>query len=313
MSFNEKTGRISATPRHRFPASFSHTFEVYGYNSAGMTACRILLEVIGGSWNLVTLRVSTVGVPDATGIAASPEGSVSDAGASSQYSEVQSAPEVEDLSPGSRASASPLPPHLARACRGPAGEASWEATLDKVAALLYRFGRSTEVLGLGATLRVVKGLSVAALLPLLGLPDNEEVAHFARRLVRLVEHRGRVPRHDPDGTLGSGCRGVDFSLGITSREPGSVLDAVVFLSREAGPQEAASRAVELGAWDRTTGRWPAPESSRSGRRAHSRGASKDTARVNEDFARLLPFWRERLREKPSARQKAVAAWRSCRS
>merc|ERR1740117_2058926 len=42
---------------------YRQSFEIFGYNAVGMAVCKVSLEVIGGSWNLVNATFVTVDPP----------------------------------------------------------------------------------------------------------------------------------------------------------------------------------------------------------------------------------------------------------
>jgi len=297
MTLNERTGRISGVPDHRFPAFFRHTFEVFGHNAVGVSACKVLIEVIAGHWNLATVKLRTVDPTEAR--------------------------------KDSKRSEAPLAPWLARACAGPrVAEVDWSSVLDKVAALLDRCGRDVRITDLGGSVgnQLVKGLTMGALLPMLGMRDD---MHKARKLIRIVEQQGQAHRHYPHKTTASACRGAAASVAVATKHCQDIADVVVYLRKRPSIAQDAEGVPEVSGimkaaavrhWDHTIGSWPSPctATAQQGKPPTSRelasgaeDAAAKASRVNEEFSKLLPHWRSKLKEdKPRLRQEAVVKWRS---
>lgn len=390
MSLDQTTGVISGLPEHRFPSAKGQTYEVFGYNEVGMTGCKVHLEVLGGHWNLVNVKLHTVGAPEVPMLPMSDSFSATPS-LPDRYSEGGSP--MSPNTPGERRGSfylsgeeemaqDPSGPALAaawtgRACPGMAAEVDWGAAMDKVAIILQKFGNEMLIREPGgvAGMKLVKGMMASALVPHLGLQDDP---HHTRRLVRLVEQRGRTTRHHPGGAPGAIGRGPGAEVAIASEDAIAAGDAVVYLRRAAGlslppppklpvpllgegkqawepsayrlaasredsphkepwaskpgfrPQSGRTQNWSLppstapsapnsarGLRSETTGppllRQPLekpPNSARQVRRSRD-DYEQDSMKVNEEFTKMLPLWRNKLTEQlHPVRLEAWQRWRA---
>jgi len=309
MRFDRVTGTISGLPEQRFPSFVRHTFEVFAYNAVGMSACQVSLEITSGKWNLVDIKICTLGGTCESSMAFEQQNSCDTSG--SGPDSVRSLPSYrpsllrnaaddvqKELSTQSCRISPPLAPWLARVCSGQEPSAiDWNVIVDKVAALLERFGECMKLSdpSSGTTAKTVKGMAVAALIPLLGLQDT---GHNERRLLRTIEHCSKV--HNSNTKSGPGCPRAP--LAVSWKDAAPIGKALVYLRSDPAscplPPATKLRHLENVLPDQEAAK---PE---------IKQARKTAAKVNEEFSRLLPSWRVKLKEStPQARQEAMARWR----
>lgn len=344
MRFDRDTGMISGVPEHKFPATFRHTFEVFGRNSVGVSSCKVSLEVLAGTWNLVHMKLHTVG--DTSVVEATQKGdqrlhgdsdgsdnsgaSTPSGGSGVCWLDHSLPASVENiLSPSCALSGNSS--RLARARPDVlTNHFHWAGAVGRVAVVLERFGqlmRVDEPRGV-AGVKMVRGMPAASLLPLLGLTED---THHIRRLLRVIEQCGQEHRHHP-ALVGS--RGPEASVAVDAENASCAGDAVVYLRREhalspSRPQSARKQAsqlssskavdIDLDAWEKVVGKWPHPmepsraigaETDGSGSCEHTPDPKGAASKVNADFGNLLPSWRSKLRDShPQARQDRLRHWR----
>jgi len=322
MLLDEKTGVISGLPENAFPAVFRNVFEVFGYNDVGFSACKIDLEILGGSWSLASVKLHTVGLAETmrrrvdensleTGsVSYSDCIRASTPGSSERGSHEGSVLEEEDLAAAGAEKAGPtLSAWLGRSCPGhQAAELDWNNAVDKVAVLLQKCGKAMLVKepSCAQGVRLVRGLKAATLVSHLGVRAEP---HHSRRLLHLIEQRGRLPRYLPSEATGHSNGSVSASialhLAVAMEDPNSPCDAMVYLF-EPGPKalppaprevppalEARKRARSIFPWAKDV----PPETAAS-------------RKVNEEFSSLLPTWRAKIvNAGPREKLAALHRWR----
>jgi len=245
MRLDVETGAISGLPEHRFHSVYRQTFEVFGYNPVGVCSCKVWLEVDSSNWNLVHIKLCTVGdqahnvedswLPDCfsefgqTMTDPSPLSFRSPTGFASEQAINNPMKDDKDfvLATVKSHGNNPTPAYLNRVILAEDTDADWNSALDKVAVILERFGTARMIRE--PCLKLIKGMTASSLLPHLGLSDDP---HNARTLVRLLDHRGRNRRDHPLGGAGSLGRGPGVDVAVASMDDVASLssgDAIVYL------------------------------------------------------------------------------------
>jgi len=269
MRMDTETGAISGLPEHRFTSLYQQTFEVFGYNSVGMCSCKVWLEIVGGNWNLVHIKLYTDGerevldghndsVEDSFFLDRFSEGGASISGASPL------AMSRKSLFEGDGAGDLQTSPMLV----SPTGRALEHASdtfkddKDAVLATVKSHGNNptpaylnriipakdsdwTSALDkvavmlerFGTARMIREPAGVAGMKLVKGMTASALLPHLglsddphnARTLVRLVDHRGRNRRDHPLGGAGSLGRGPGAEVAVASTDAMSANDAIVYL------------------------------------------------------------------------------------
>lgn len=339
MQLDRNTGVISGIPEHRFPAVFRHTFEVFAHNGAGLSACKVWIEVLGGKWNIAHVTLQSLGDAGMAPLGIMPLSARTESrgtATTSAPSNDLSSAESEDATGGggpqapspAKVGAPAAAPWLARACPVlPTAEFDWGSVVDKVAIVLEKFGKFVRLDEPGgvAGIKMVRGMAAAALVPLIGLTDD---AHTVRRLLRAIETRGHLVRDHPPHGHGGASRG-EVLVCVSAEDAMCAGDALIYLRRGPGLPQASPRGlaedagtvqaatVQVEAWDHTIGKWPHPSGRDvlvGGRLATSGSRSLEPMpsahKVNTEFSKLLPSWRAKLQDcRPQVRQDTFEKWR----
>ncbi|CAE8638280.1 unnamed protein product [Polarella glacialis] len=342
MNFDYTTGVLSGLPKHRFPMVFRQTYEIFGYNSVGMSSCTLDIEVIGGKYGLANLRLRCLERPATDtmllhGHHASFWSRKDESGSASfGWQEAKSLREdpaaemaaeqgeddddewdgvsAEQLSPSHAWQESQeLGPPLASpwlACTFPAvpsAEPDWCKLVDKAAVVLDKFGSPMMMPGDQGGSATVSGMEASLVASYLGLKND---GHNVRRLIRIVEQQARLRREPAPGSVALGAGLVQVGEAGTSSG-----DSVLYL-RKVGATSGAIGPVSPGVGVSPLFP-PAPRIAPPARpmlekvKQAEEAADARAHTVNNEFQKLLPFWRSKLRasDDVAAKHKAMQRWR----
>jgi len=194
----------------------------------------------------------------------------------------------------------------------PTREVDWDQIISKVTIILEKFGTPMmmdggEHLGLTPGRRAVKGLETNSVLEHLGLRAD---THYVRRLIRLVEQNLSICSHEPhepskrDGLVcvADGPASPAGNVVLYLLKPAPELKGKVATSERASPCLPPAPRMPP----------PAPPS-RLEVLKKEEAESAAAIRVNTEFSKLLPHWRQKRSLAPKARIEAMKRWRNLSS